>query len=213
MQVPTFFYGYHKSVKSDCKKLVKQLLRGDDWGDLMSSQVMIDTKESSGLIVLRGPDPLIDSYGPQFHWYVLLDEIYTASAQDVRSRPKLYKQPVTIEMKDLIFNDCLQRDWGTLGLISYENVGFFLYSETPGGRQKRYERYKAFLIACSKYWNTFISEGSRYSDGSSKGEDLWSLHTTLKYVLANMGVSVEVLNSPLPAGGLEEVLALVQANQ
>lgn len=32
------------------------------------------------------------------------------------------------------------------------------------------------------------------------------MHTNLKYVLANSGFSIELLNAPLPAGGLADLL-------
>jgi hypothetical protein len=57
--------------------------------------------------------------------------------------------------------------------------------------------------------------GSRGGDGHcshrrcalAERQDLWSIPSNLKYVLAYMGISGDDLSAPLPPGGLEELVA------
>jgi len=101
-----------------------------------------------------------------------------------------------LEIEEQVFTASLQTPWGLLGLLSQTNV-IWVYPQ---------QRYQPFLQASILFWDILYQEGNRYSNGSNNGENLWTIHTNLKYVLANLGVSQERLNQPLPSGGLKALL-------
>ena len=52
-----------------------------------------------------------------------------------------------------------------------------------------------------RFWPLLTAERKRYTQ-SVDPEDLWSLHTNIKFALARLGVPTEKLLAPLPPGGL-----------
>ncbi|MCU0553047.1 MAG: hypothetical protein MUC48_27270 [Leptolyngbya sp. Prado105] len=164
----------------------------------MNSQELINTQEHPGLIVLHGPDPMIDAYGSNFHCYRLWEQI----------REKRLWDKMTVDLEDEVFNTSLQYDWGVLGLIAESNSPWVwhrenLYSIEDWTRK----RYIPMITACLEHWDTFQAEGKRFSNGSARGEDLWALINSLKYVLANVGVPKSLLQAPmLPSEGLKALV-------
>ena len=187
MQIPSSLYGFYKDVKPRCRKIVTSLVRGQTWDEAVGAQDMIDTADTSGLLVLHGPSPLLGGT-PHFQCYLFLTHILDAGSKG-RLLPNI---------EDEVFEASLQTAWGVLGLLSQTNV---MWVYPP-------ERHQPFLEACLEFWDTLDREGNRYTNGSNIGQSLWVEHTNIKYVLANMGVSTDVLNSPLPTGGLASVAAL-----
>lgn len=190
MQIPSSFYGLYKDVKFRCRKMVTGLVRGQTWYEVVNSQDTIDTETKSDLIVLHGPNPLLGG-SPHFHCYLPLSYVLNASSEG--------KLPPEIEEE--VFEASLQTAWGLLGLLSQTNV-MWVYPQ---------KRHQPFLSACIQFWDILVQEGNRYSNGSNTGQSLWTLHTNLKYVLANGGVSTELLNASLPAGGLMALATLVRS--
>lgn len=188
MQIPSFFYGFYKDVKFRCRKIVTGLKCGQTWNEVINAKDTIDTENNSGLIVLHGPSPLLGS-NSHFHCYLPLSYIFNVSSE--RNLPP--------EIKEEIFASSLQTSWGMLGLISQINV-MWIYPQ---------EKHQTFLKACLEFWDLLDQEGARYSNGSNHGQSLWTLHSNIKYVLANSGVSTERLNAPLPAGELKTLIQLV----
>jgi hypothetical protein len=68
------------------------------------------------------------------------------------------------------------------------------------------ERVRPFLRAVRQYWDLWNSVGPRYSSGLQTPEPLWSLPTSIKYVLANLGIPGDDLDPPLPPGGLAALI-------
>jgi len=182
VQIPASVYGLFKDVKPRCRKIVTSLRRGRTWHEAISAEDTIDTATQSGLIVLHGPSPLLGG-DPHFHCYLPLSLVLKAGSEGCFSS----------DIEDQVFETSLQTAWGLLGLLSQTNV-MWVYPTN---------RHQPFLQACCKFWDTLELEGNRYSNGSNIGQSLWAEHTTLKYVLANRGVSQDILNAPLPAGGIE----------
>jgi hypothetical protein len=167
--------------------MVTSVKRGRTWSDTVAVGSMIDTTEVPGLLVLNGPSPLIGG-ASHFQCYLPLLEVEKALIEE-RLSPDVGKK---------IFEESLQTAWGTLGLLSPANV---MWVASP-------ERYKPLLNAAIQFWDMLYAEGDRYSVGLETGQDLWSIHTNLKYVLANMGISPAILKAPLPMGGLEALIQL-----
>jgi hypothetical protein len=189
VQIPASIYGFYKDVNSRCRKIVTSLSHGRIWREAIGAEDTIDTATKPGLIVLHGPSPLL-SGEPHFHCYLVLAHIFNA----------VTKGRLSSSIEEQVFEESLQTPWGLLGLLSQKNV-MWVYPQN---------RHQPFLQACLNLWDRLEQEGNRYSNGSNTGQTLWAEHTNIKYVLANMGVSIDVLNSPLPAGGLVEVAKLVQ---
>lgn len=201
MQIPTLFYGSQKEVRARCRRIVKQLAAGENWQEAIEVGSTVETANVAALIVLEGPNQLLDAYGSHFHCYTLLDQIRQASNQG----------RVNAEVEEMAFRASLQTAWGLLGLIAAKNTTWFWHPEKfYSSDQWRAMRYEPFLTASLRYWDTLDAEGERYSNGSSMGQNLWSLPSSLKYVLANIGVPTNVLKATLPEGGLAEVITLVQ---
>jgi len=188
MKIPSLLFGRFSSVRSRCRKVLRAVAAGATWNDAISVDGMADTQLVPGLLVLHGPSPLLGGE-PHYHcylpWSLLGDEKLRSSLPAIS--------------EDHVFDASLEIDWGTLGLLGQRNV---MWIVPPA-------RHRPFLEAVLRHWPTLYGEGVRYTAGSTAGQDLWSVHTNLKYVLANHGVALETLSAPLPPGGLAEVLTLV----
>ena len=95
-----------------------------------------------------------------------------------------------------IFQQSLTRPWSTLGLVAGQNTDWFIPAH----------RYRPFLHAVRQYWHLFDSVGARYSYGLQTPKPLWGLPNSIKYVLANLGMSNEEMDPPWPPGGLPEII-------
>lgn len=189
MLLPDFQYGLFKDVKSRCRKLVTALARGATWSE-MTTGPMIDVADQTGLIVLHGPSPLLSS-SPHFHVFLLHMLILDAQAEG----------RLTLDTVGSIFEQSLASVWSMLALLGQANVMWVYPSE----------RHRPLLEACLHSWNELDGVGPRYSAGAHEGSRLWSLHSNLKYVLANLGVGAQVLSAPLPNGELQSLVAQIQA--
>lgn len=197
MYVPAIFLGSSKEVRSCCGVLLRQFLKGISWEEIMNSQKLINTQDHSGLLVLHGPDRMIDAYGSNFHCYRLWEQV----------REYRYRGKITVDMEDEVFNISLQHDWGLLGLLANKNTPWVWYPDNLYSIEEwKKKRYLPMLTASLKYWDTLYAEGKRFSNGSATADDLWSLPNSLKYVLANMDVPITLLQSPLPEDGLKAIL-------
>lgn len=194
MQIPRVFYGVYRDVKRETSKVVTQLRKGRDWDEAVSASGFLDTDEIrvnreavSGFIVLDGPDPMVGGE-PHFH-------IWTLWWQIMEREETLYT-----DLMSTVFEKSLTTPWGTLGLVAYKNH-FWLYPKA---------RHRPFIRAVRTYWETLDAVGARYTNGRRIGQSLWSLHTDIKYALANLGVPTETLSAPLPPGGFAEIADLTE---
>jgi hypothetical protein len=179
----------YKEVLPRSRKVVSYLRQGRSWSELLGS-AMADTAVMPSLLVLDGPSPLLGGT-PHFHCY-LMHKIVRQAFLDERIVPAI---------EEAVFADSLQTPWGTLGLLSNANM-MWLYPS---------QRHRPLLDAALRFWDELYAEGGRYSNGSTSGQDLWSLNTNLKFVLANLGIETSTLNAPLPTGGLRALVANLRA--
>lgn len=185
MNVPMLYYGPYKEVLPRCRKIVTGLRRSGCWSDLIGSP-MAGTASISGLLLVDGPSPLVGGES-NFHCYLLHKVLLTA----------FLDEKLTPAVEEQIFVASLQTSWGTLGLLSEANT---MWLRSPS-------RHRPLLNATLRFWDELYAEGERYSNGSTCGQDLWSLNTNLKFVLANLGVEMSILTAPFPPCGLHSLVA------
>jgi hypothetical protein len=189
MKLPAHFYGLYQEVKRRNAKIITQLCKGADWMALIEAGGFLEVETTPGYVVVDGPSPLTGGQ-PHFQIWPLWFQIWEKTIS-FEGKPRVSK-----ELAEEVFERSLTRPWSTLGLVAYRGQQWL--------RDKH--RYRPFLDAVRQYWSLFDSIGARYSDGLQRGYTLWFAGNSIKYVLANLGVPTEVLRSPLPAGGLEELI-------
>jgi len=190
MKIPAFLNGKSQKVKSESNKIMTKLKRGMDFTEVVAGP-MINTRKKTGLIVLHGPSPLVGGQ-EHFNLYWIHRIIHE----------KVNRSVLTEKDEKDIFYTSIKTDWGTLCLTGWNNQMWF----AKDSHSIKEEWGRLFLKSVIKYWECFLAEGSRYSNGSNTGGDLWRLSTTIKYVLANFGVPTDVLNNSLPQGGLAQLV-------
>jgi hypothetical protein len=190
MLLPAIQYGPWSLVKKRMRTVVSQLKRGNDIGEVMTRDGMLDPSEHPGMLVLSG---ITTGPTPNFHCFMPWKKAWDALF-DLRTTPI---SPAPVE--DAIFEASLRMPWGLLGLLASENQPW-LYPTA---------RHEPFLHAVLAAWSELDAVGARYCY-SFHGERLWSVHNNLHYVLGNMGVPNEILRTPLPAEGPRALLRYAQ---
>jgi hypothetical protein len=188
MLLPAVQYGDVTEVKKPMQAILRRLLRGEALVDVMTEHGMLDTREHSGLLVLDG---IVPPGAPHFHcalpwrplWQKLLD-------RRTKTDPAI---------NGAIFEASLGTPWGILGMLPYENHPWLLQRE----------RFDPFLEAVLAFWDELDAVGERYYS-AVQGKRLWGVPNTLHYVLANLGVSQDLLRAPLPPGGPRALLKHVR---
>ncbi len=189
MKLPAHFYGPYRDVKRRNARIVTQLCKGADWMALIEAEGFLDVATTPGYVVVDGPSVLTGGE-PHFQVWPLWYEI---RREQIRSdKPRR----VSKELAEEVFERSLTRPWSTLGLVAYRGQDWL--------REKH--RYRPFLHAVRQYWELFDSIGARYTDGSRQGFPLWFAGNSIKYVLANLGMSNEEMDPPWPPGGLLAIL-------
>lgn len=193
MELPALFYGLYRDVKRRTSRIINRIRKGDDWIALVESEGFLDTAKMPGFIVLEGPSPLLGGQ-PHFQEWLLWTQYNNKRTQEwVLGREELHERD---DEEDAIFQQSLTRPWSTLGLVAGGNTGW-LYPK---------HRYRPFLRAVRRYWHLFESAGPRYSGGLQTPKPLWALPNSIKYVLANLGMSNAEMDPPWPPGGLPEII-------
>jgi hypothetical protein len=193
MELPALFYGLYRDVKRRMSRIVTQMRKGADWIALVEAEGFLDTATTPGFILLEGPSPLVGGQA-HFQQWLLWTQYRDKQADEwVRGREDVHAQD---EQAEEVFHQSLTRPWSTLGLVSGQNTGWFIPKH----------RYRPFLHAVRRYWDLFDSVGPRYSAGLQTPVPLWSLPNSIKYVLANLGMSNEEMDPPWPPGGLPEII-------
>ncbi len=185
MKVPALAYGEYASVRQGVRRALGQLARGDHWLPTIESAGLLESDSITGLFVLDGPSHLLGS-GTHLHIYLPWSAVFEG----------IQKKRLPAEIEESVFRESLQTAWGVLGLAAPKNL---MWLFPP-------DRHAPFLEALQTFWAQLESAGPRYSLGSTTGSALWELHSSIKYVLANNGVSEQQLAAPLPAGGLAALL-------
>jgi hypothetical protein len=101
---------------------------------------------------------------------------------------------IELSLEEDIFNQMLQRDWGLLLLCDYQ-IGWI--NSLPHYDMRH--RWRPFLKAMLDFWDIFWNEGKRYMGMGTQGQTLWEASTSLRYILAEMGVSDIELPGRKPA--------------
>jgi hypothetical protein len=183
MKLPAFLYGRYAEVNPRCRKLVAAFAKGARWDDLAGD--MVETRNAAGLIVLEGPSKTFDD-ADHFQCFVPARAVHDAVMND--------------RLPDTIYRDVAQQwmasAWGVLALLGQDGRGF------PGPDQ-----YIAFLRAFLRCWNEFAAEGKRYSYGTHDARELWTMPTSIGYVLGQMGIPLQTLRARQSA---DDLLALIR---
>jgi hypothetical protein len=183
MTFPTLYFGLYREVLARCRKIITGFAKSHKWCEL--ALATSNTATSPGLLVLDGPSPLL---GGTSHWHCyLLHKL-------VRDAVLGQRLQATIESE--IFAESLQTSWGVLGLLAQANV-MWLYPS---------ERHRPLLNSVLGCWDELEAEGPRYSNGSTNGQDLWSVGTNLKFVMARSGVQQAVLQSELSSSDVKSLI-------
>lgn len=193
MELPALFYGLYRDVKPRTSRIVTQMRRGADWIALVEAGGFLDTDTTPGFILLEAGNLLLGSQ-PHFQQWLLWTQYHDKQANEwVRGRAEVHEQD---DEEEAIFQASLTRPWSTLGLVCTQNWPWFIPKH----------RYRPFLRAVRQYWDLFDSVGPRYSIGLQTSEPLWAFTTSIKYVLANLGIPSDELDPPLPPGGIAELI-------
>lgn len=187
MKLPAIFYGKYKNVKQDCEKALRALTKGDEFEKIVG-ETWIETSTHSGLLMLNGPNSSLGG-NENFHCYLMLFIIKTA----------IGKGKLKAETEDTVFSISLKYAWSVLGLLAPNNV---MWVYPP-------QRYRPVLKSTIDLWELLYSEGDRYTVGSVNGQDLWTVSSNVKYILANIGVPNYKLLSPLPKEGLKAFIPYI----
>lgn len=182
MQLPKLFYGLYREVKPRLSKVVTQLRRGQPLVPLVEAEGLLDTETTPGLIVFQGPSPLLGgqvNFQMWLLWWLLLD-----------------KESVHSETAQRVFEESLTTAWGTLGLAANDTHFWFIVAK----------RHRPFLRAVRTYWDELDAVGPRYSYGINVGYPLWSMNSSIKFVLARRRIPNDILSAPLPPGGIGELI-------
>ncbi|MGG6295355.1 hypothetical protein ACQ4M4_13270 [Leptolyngbya sp. AN02str] len=203
MQIPASFFGTYKETRATCRKLAKQLMKGQAWQEIIANESMVDTSEKAGMLVLAGsPGANADPWGPQFYCYLCFEEalqLYT-------------EEKISFEVSYSVFEFSLQTCWGVLSLLSPQNKMWFYPFKRLSREERDNQGFRPMLFACLQHWDTLYNEGKRYSTGGPHTQDLWQTNTSLKFILANMGVSKELLKGPYPENGIKPIITSVLEN-
>jgi hypothetical protein len=184
MMIPSFLYGPYSKVKGVCRRKAKELRRGASFADLPADQ-WLDTASMSGPIVVDGPSRSFAHNREQFCCFALT----VAICDEWADLPWVEERDTIL----VVYHEAaLLEPWLFLGLLG-QHSGSFL--------DQRPDWLEPFVRAAVKFWPLLVAEGARYTQ-SVDPEELWSLHTNIKFALARLGVSVEKLRAPLPPGGL-----------
>ena len=183
MELPALFYGLYRDVKRRTSRIVNRIPKGADWMALIEAEGFLDVATTPGFILLDGPSP---NRGGEQHFQQWL--LWTQFRAHWRDWGNTVLEP--------IFQQSLTRPWSTLGLVCGGNKSWFIPKH----------RYRPFLRAVRQYWELFDSVGPRYSNGLQTPDPLWTWTTSIKYVLANLGIPSDELDPPLPPGGLAELI-------
>jgi hypothetical protein len=184
MKIPSFLYGRYPKVKLECRRKAKDLRRGVSFDELPADQ-WLDTGFVSGAIVVDGPSRVLSHQVEQFCCFALIIAVHEE-----------WKSVSWAEERDTIVaafhQAAMTQPWLFLGLLDQNSRSFL---------DQRADWVEPFARAAVKFWPVLEAEGARYTKGLAP-TDLWSLHTSIKFALARLGMSVEKLRAPLPPGGL-----------
>jgi hypothetical protein len=185
--VPAPLYGPYADADRQARSWVRRLAAGKAASIDLET---VDSADAPGLFLLNLPTAILKAE-PAFHCALPMMHLKFART----------REQVGEDVEDGCFSDWLTAHWSLVGVLAQVNVMWFA----------RPERYRPFLDAVTRAWPALYGEGPRYSVGSVHGQDLWSVNSNLKYVLANMGVPPALLTAPLPAGGLSELVDMTRA--
>lgn len=191
MLLPAILYGSWKEVKPRARNVVRELKRGVAFDEAMTREGMVDTQRRSGLIVLENPRWF---EAPCFHLSavseMLLEHLGTSEEDYV--------------IREHVASKSLESTWGIACQLSR-------ISPVVGHRCRKW--WRPYLSAVGTLWAELDGEGPRYSIGMDHGMRLWEVPSSLKVILATMGVPVSVISEPLPPEGLIGLLRYAKTEE
>lgn len=156
--------------------------------DELPSGQWLDTAYVPGAIVIAGPSRVLSHQEEQFCCFALI----VAVREEWKSVDWLEERDTIVAA---LHEAAMQQPWLFLGLLDQNSRAFL---------DQRADWLEPFARAAVKLWPILEAEGARYSNGSTPVE-LWSMHSSIKFALARLGMTVEKLRAPLPPGGLAEL--------
>jgi hypothetical protein len=176
--VPRILLGKYANVRREAMAFMREFEKGARLDDL--DEQLIEVSNTSALIVLRGPSPLLASE-EHVHAFEL---------------PRLLPQDAGLDACVRFFDQALTRPWALLCLMDQD--AFFLLRDD--------RRSASFLNAAARYWSELSSVGDRYSFGVAKGLPIWELAEGVHGALVRLGLPPPLTREPLPDNDLSALM-------
>lgn len=180
--VPANLVGPLRDVRQDVAARVRRFVAGEPWQPFAATAA-----HPVGLLVLS-PMPILND---DVHTRVYLPLALLAD--------EIVAYRLAPEREDDAVQASLTTAAGVLGLLAPVNQ---ILIHPPA-------RHVPLVDAATRFWPEFVDFGPIFTIGSNVGAPLWELSTSLQYVLAKLGVAHEALRTPLPPGGLAELVQLL----
>lgn len=185
MQVPSLFYGTYNDVAKACRKVVAAVGKGASVEEV-AGDACIDSRAAEGLFVLNGPHAHLRR---QVHFHCFALNSAATSAWGKSALPDEFLLP--------FFDWCLVSPGRFTGALG-EPARLILM---------RYpERQRDIARAAVRWWPDLVAEGARYTVGLSTPSELWAEPTTIRTVVARLGVPYDQMMKPLPGNDLNKLL-------
>src|SRR5581483_1252570 len=174
MKVPALMYGEFDDVEQRCRIAMHTFVKErSSFAGIVEADGFLDTTVTPGLLVLEGR---ADAFAGRQNYY-----LFMPGAVLFNGVPGMLDRNDS-ELVDRLFGEMLDKPWGVLGLLSH------MASHAIFWGASRHERARRFLPAVARYWDLFVREGARYSDGGGTPIPLWEGPITLWEVLSCLGV-------------------------
>lgn len=184
LQLPRLLYGRYRDVRPRLMRIVKHMVKGNDWLSMVESDGFLDVASTSGSIVGDGPSSLLGR-DEHFQMWFLWEQAWRKADGD------------GAENTSKIFADSLTRPWSLLGLMM-PGCQLWLWNK---------ERHRPFLAAVAPHWDDFSAVGARYTTGSRNPNPLWRMPSGVPYAMGNQDIPTDLLRSPLEPGTLARYLS------
>jgi hypothetical protein len=196
MRIPASFYGPSAEVRDRAKEMARRMAAGATWLDVVG-EARIDVAAVEALIVLSSNTALLD---PKPHFFVTL-AWETVWHELVGTLIGKRKRVDAKTLEATLFDQVIATDWGTLGPLTAP-IAELLNPES---------RVKTLIEAATKWWDSFVGVGARYSIGLPEAARFTHIPNGLQYLLSGFeDVPEEYLALPMPASGPAPLLKYIR---
>jgi hypothetical protein len=187
MKIPSIFYGRYAVVVPICRKLAKQMVQAGQL-EIFDPEPFVETNETPGMILLTKAPP----------WRADEPHFHCGAMTRILSDLTLRRGEEGLSLLDKWVERSFEDPWRLVGILEDETIR--VLSRNRALRQPLIE-------AAIRFWPILSAEGARFTAMTDEPRDVWSVAYSVKYALGNdLGLSVNELRAPLPAGGLEELV-------